>query len=661
MCYSVSILTAQSDWSGYASRSTPVESINRCGRVLKVNNPSFFRGGDKVLLHQTASNSRENVGRCENSFVDTVIGTTIYLTTSIVNEYDATYGLQLVNTLQSSTGRIVDTLHVMPWNGRSGGVLSIDCSDTLVLQGTIKVNGSGEIGQFASSNSKDTATDVVTSQRSGQARNSGGAGGSLAGRGGQGGYQTTAFGERNVGGRSNSILDDLLQSTRLMVGSGGGAGHQNDFHGTNGGNGGGVIIIRAPVIICRIELALQARGTNAPNAMNDGAGGGGSGGTIALFTDSIVGTITADVSGGSGGNVISDIFRHGPGGGGSGGIIGLGQLGLTSAITAQFMGGLNGLSSYRLDDSLIAYGAYQGESGVVRRIQRIATGTSGQRRVRLWASDTLVDAGESTFLYASGGERYVWRNAFTTNVSAGGDTVLTPYVNEPQWFVVEITTQEGCVVVDSIYIQPRVLALPELTISVDNARAKPGDTVNIYVRVASAQQSSRELSGTILVNIRATTLVPVRTAERINDTTFRMRFPFRLAPRTSRTYRRDVARAVLGDSIQIAISIDSVIFDVAPRTVKLNHGLFTLDDVCIDGGRSRLIRLLGPTYSINGRTIMADADELILTDLLGKRIELNTVRTGSRVSAIIPDVATGNFFLTITAAGHRKTVGIIVE
>lgn len=168
--------------------------------------------------------------------------------------------------------------------------------------------------------------------------NSGGGGDANAGAGGFGGYQLEActgnsFDNRGIGGK-NLIYSNAVN--KVFLGGGGGAGHSNQPDGIemDGGNGGGIIFIRASVIHNDGNkiLAKGNNGTicNLPNIDNchDGNGGG----------------------------------RIGPGGGGGGGVVWLIPVTTRSQVTGLAQGGTGGLIPL---DNNNNWGTTSGRDGVI--------------------------------------------------------------------------------------------------------------------------------------------------------------------------------------------------------------------------------------------------------------------------------------------------------
>ncbi|MEO1087777.1 MAG: hypothetical protein AAFY88_26380, partial [Acidobacteriota bacterium] len=140
------------------------------------------------------------------------------------------------------------------------------------------------------------------------------------------------------------------------LGGGAGAGTSNNAGPGHGGIGGGIAFIRANTMIN--DMTLRSNGTQPPDSRQDGAGGGGAGGTISVGAcDAIAGAITAVADGGDGGDVDWNVGDfHGPGGGGGGGVV-LSTVPLASVSVA---GGAPGISP-----SANNFGATSGAAGDV--------------------------------------------------------------------------------------------------------------------------------------------------------------------------------------------------------------------------------------------------------------------------------------------------------
>lgn len=229
---------------------------------------------------------------------------------------------------------------------------------TAVNLGSDQLPG-GDAGRGAPSNGGGGGND----------HNSGGAGGGNGGRGGTGGIgwqgaggSTGLPGGQGIGGFpvSNPATID-----RLIMGGGGGGGDANDQpNGVRGGQGGGIVLIRAGRFVG--SGTIRSNGSdgeiNQFNNNPDGAGGGGAGGTIALQAlHGNLSGLTVEAKGGNGGNTLNDNGNeHGPGGGGGGGVVVSYSPGGTVS-GANLTGGANGRAN---NGAGIPHGATAGTVGV---------------------------------------------------------------------------------------------------------------------------------------------------------------------------------------------------------------------------------------------------------------------------------------------------------
>ncbi|MBK8721265.1 MAG: hypothetical protein IPL95_02955 [Saprospiraceae bacterium] len=204
----------------------------------------------------------------------------------------------------------------------------------------------------------------------GNLHNGGGAGGGNAGKGGDGGFGCElCYGYKEIArGLGANDLNYSNTENRLFLGGGGGGGHRNGFSGSNGADGGGIVIIRANEIVGN-NRTIKANGANSNPSIDDGAGGGGAGGTVVLDVNIFTGNLTINVKGGNGGGIISG--NDGPGGGGSGGCI-WSKSTLPSNIVTQINGGNAGA---RLNNNT-NFGAKNGDNGKILNGLQIIEGIS---------------------------------------------------------------------------------------------------------------------------------------------------------------------------------------------------------------------------------------------------------------------------------------------
>lgn len=408
--FTPSQLHAQNCISGIINKYSPVIGFDCDSSVVLVENASEFSDGDLVLIIQmqgttvmlgndASFGSIVNEGSCGNfefNRIASIASNKIRLKFDLTKPYDVTGRVQLVRVNEYADVDVCD-LSCKPWDGSSGGVLAIDVSGTLTLAGDIDVSVAGFRGgqvvygttsiyhltdyfyppwpdQAASKGEGIAAIPVENSfgmgkaangGGGGNAHNGGGGGGGNGGAGGNGGfeyYNTPSSPTQNTNGLGGlSVFGN--SAVKAIMGGGGGSGHANDNVGTNGGNGGGIIIIKAGNIQGNNRY-MRANGgdvVTSGNSNNDGQGGGGAGGTILIETGQITGALNCELKGGTGGDCLFYVTSQIIGGGGGGGG---GKLLLSdnfSSITSDLNGGKNGISNQNLSN-----GAQPGQTGTIQ-------------------------------------------------------------------------------------------------------------------------------------------------------------------------------------------------------------------------------------------------------------------------------------------------------
>jgi uncharacterized repeat protein (TIGR01451 family) len=314
---------------------------------------------------------------------------------------------QVVRVPQFTTATTSSALTAAPWNGASGGVLALDTTGTLTLNGTVSVDGLGfrggvgiQRGGGSGLSNTDTAVssgagahgtkgEGIAGTASGVTTSNGYPGGDTArgapANGGGGGTDARpSANDENTGGGGggnggagglggNSWNSNLARggyggvavpatNARVVLGGGGGAGTANNFTAPNssGASGGGIVLVRAGSVAG--SGTISANGAAAYNeTQNDGGGGGGAGGSIVLTTPSAsLAGATLVANGGRGGNAwptqSGASSAHGPGGGGGGGVI------LTSSAptSTSVAPGQNGTTT----TGALVYGSAPGQPGL---------------------------------------------------------------------------------------------------------------------------------------------------------------------------------------------------------------------------------------------------------------------------------------------------------
>lgn len=346
--------------SGIINRYAAVDNI--CGNTFTVDNIVGFTVGSTVMIYQAQGATVDltntaafgtvtdygNAGNHEYNVIESINGLDITFRYNLVNSYDVPGNPQVI-TVPNLANETICNLSCAPWDGRKGGVLVFD-ADTITMVGNIDVSGKGfRGGKVQRVNTLGIPiiksyfnADVRTSARKGEGivvlespylqgkgkaangggggnnHNAGGGGGANAGKGGSSGtYIDQSIQTIAIGGATAS------KSNKVFFGGGGGAGHDNNWKGTSGTNGGGIIIMRNKQLYADIPVLIQSNGLDAATAGIDGAGGGGGGGSMLIEALDLSNKIELKAGGGKGGDNHSNYNNqcHGTGGGGGGGVV----------------------------------------------------------------------------------------------------------------------------------------------------------------------------------------------------------------------------------------------------------------------------------------------------------------------------------------------------
>lgn len=303
---------------------------------------------------------------------------------------------QVVRVATASSATLTGPVTALPWDGATGGVVALDATGTLAL-GTHQVSsdgagfrGGGAVlngwsgnrtlfrsplitdvdlgtkGEGVAGRPQTVATSTGTATAptagypggdygrgapanaggGGNGVNSGGGGGGNGGAGGRGG--ATWLGAQPLGGRGGTAVPP--SAARLVLGGGGGSGASNDPPApwSNGGPGGGLVLVRATSVTGSSGAQVRATGADGRPGSANGGGGGGAGGSVIVAASSIDAAVTIDVRGGAGAgatgcNVGGSGFSAaesgcGGGGGGGGGAVLL-PVGVSTGVSAVVTGG----------------------------------------------------------------------------------------------------------------------------------------------------------------------------------------------------------------------------------------------------------------------------------------------------------------------------------
>lgn len=498
---------------GIVNKSYGVIEIDTCRDAVRLLGGTHLKRGQRVVLYQTLGRNRRPLW----TTVDTTANGWVYITTSLQTPLDLAMGVQLVSVASARTASINGAVTCSAWDGIRGGVIAVECTDTLFINNVIDASARGFRGgspgiALANRSHDDNSVDKAINQSGegverlsarkrvdksmlsqgggrGGARNGGGGGGGAASDGGQGGKQCFAIDSGYVGGRPGLAvaLDDTNVET--VFGGGGGAGHQNDHADSRGGHGAGIILIRAKTLVVPDTMVgIRARGEYGPAVSDDGGGGGGAGGTVVLDVDTVVGLLHVDVRGGDGGGTNGLLFCYGAGGGGSGGRILLTSSALRNSLVVRLDAGQGGQSGS--DECPAEHHGAQGGVGEINvrqyRSERHRTPASVVATVVV----NPICPGD------------------VARLVLGPDTITTQPLYTSTWIAFAMQSADGCVYTDSV--QVRVRRIEGFVLRSDTTITR-GDSIvmNIPASYSFVEWSTGERSHRIVIRDSGTYWVRV--------------------------------------------------------------------------------------------------------------------------------------------------------
>lgn len=429
----------QTSLSGVINHYAAVTAIDPCQNSAALMNASGFSPGMTVLLIQmkgatiNTSNAAAfgditdlgHAGRFEKATIASLSGNTVFFQNALVNSYHTGGSVQLVDVPVYENATVTGTLSAAPWNGQTGGILALEVSGALTLQADLDVSGKGFRGGIAEITTTNNCSwlvsvngyaygpndwrgaakgegiaDFAASQQTGRgAQANGGGGGNDHNSGGGGGGHVSAGGKGGNNDEPSFFGCDgffpgrggkpaTAAAGRCYFGGGGGAGHENNELGTDGGNGGGILYLKAGQLTPN-GFGLRANGADVPGTFGEGAGGGGAGGTILLDVPSLNGALLLEARGGTGGNIdnVGADRCSGPGGGGSGG-----RILFSSGISpmTDVLGGVAGISSNSASCSTGTNDAQPGSAGTTGGLLNIPQGAEPSQAPEIAAAPELA-------------------------------------------------------------------------------------------------------------------------------------------------------------------------------------------------------------------------------------------------------------------------------
>lgn len=354
---------------------TPQNNFN-----ASVASNGFTVSGSQIEVAVLMNNSRD----IEYGIVDNILVegdrsfSTLTIESALTNTYStgANSSVQIISYPEFTNYSTASSLTALDWNGKIGGVLAMEVTNTLTLNHNINLDGKGfrggSLNPFNETTPRNCNPEVYrTSNREygrkgeGIHKNtiygyvgargrlaSGGGGGNRHNSGAGGGGNFTAGGNGGPGynegnppagcddaagdpgtgaaGYGGSDLSYHISANRIFMGGGGGGGQHDDVitgDSEPGGDGGGIIIIKADEVLvpCGSGVMITTNGEGFPypavDAGWEGGPGAGSGGSI-LFqveTWTLTCSLQTEAKGGEGATA-TYTYAHGGGGGGGKGV-----------------------------------------------------------------------------------------------------------------------------------------------------------------------------------------------------------------------------------------------------------------------------------------------------------------------------------------------------
>ncbi len=394
-------LQSQTTISGVINTYYEVTGLDKCNNSVTLTaTPLGLAVGDNVLLIQMRGVDAEadnlptygsilnyaKSGAYEMFTVQAIAFNVVTLNEVMGRIYEIAGRVQLIRVPEYGDVDIVGTVTGNPWNGTTGGVVSLISTGTINFNADIDATGIGFRGAgiilntpcvvggplgfdgyvtlLAEDKGADKGESITENGDNlyargapanggggGNDRQTGGGGGSNLSQGGNGGqllFPPVGLCGGTYPGLGGYPLMYDNAANKIFMGGGGGAGSNNIGSGTGGGNGGGIVMIIANDIQGN-NFFIRANGNDVTAvALDDGAGGGGGAGTIAIELTNVLSTLNVQATGGTGGNVdnlFDGINCVGPGGGGSGGLLWLNAGAIPGSVNLDAAGGISGITT----------------------------------------------------------------------------------------------------------------------------------------------------------------------------------------------------------------------------------------------------------------------------------------------------------------------------
>lgn len=477
--------------SGVINSYAKVYSITQ--NVIGVSTTNGFSVGDKVILMKMkgATINQTNTAAYGDTVALNEAGK--YLFTNVIavdpfpnntitvspfcNVFADTSFMQIVTVPIYPNPIITAPLTCAPWDGFTGGVLIFETPNTLTFNADIvtqykgyrggDVWGStfscGSLNYFSAQaffgpegKKGEGVADWVPGQECGKGKlanggggsysgNTGAGGGGNGGKGGDGGFEYNGCLANPLIYSVGGISLDHVQTKLFMGAGGGGPQSDNGQQVYNGGNGGAIVFIKANNISGNGFNILNG-GESPPQINDEGAPGGGAGGSVYFDVPNFAGNLNIDVKGGNGASNLNVLFAnncHGPGGGGGGGLVWFSTPATPPGVNVNGTGGNPGLVLNPVSPCFnTSYNAQAGGAGIVK-YNFVPTPMITPPTINI-GNDTVICPNSQLTLDAGPGFlSYLWDDNSTNQ---------TRVINSPGTFYVTVTTPNNCTASDTIVV-----------------------------------------------------------------------------------------------------------------------------------------------------------------------------------------------------------------
>jgi hypothetical protein len=312
--------------SGTVTLNAVAASVSgaRGAMTVTLSNPVGGRAiaaGDRLVLHQTQA-ATGPVGFYEYRRVMSVSGATATLDAPLDHAYatDATARAQAVVVAEYADVTVAAgaRLTARAWDGNSGGILALDATGEVTVDGSIHANGIGFRGRnhpcpyrcargyqgesALGLGGVDLAANGAGGGGGGRGQDDGAGGGGAYGESGTPGPDRVGCGTcaecvagAIPGGEGGTPAGAADLSTVALFGAAGGEGGADEDGGNPGagGHGGGILLIRSGGVTLGPSGAIQSNGANGAGGNQSacggsgcgmGGGGGGAGGAVRLIS-----------------------------------------------------------------------------------------------------------------------------------------------------------------------------------------------------------------------------------------------------------------------------------------------------------------------------------------------------------------------------------------